>query len=130
MQQRRQHDVVNLLRYLHNPKVLVEHDDTDVAQLSNNAKQDFLKTASALISRLFTDNDSSAAESHDEAETMQLPDSSQKSDSLLESLQVHIDHYTQNKFEISSCDSAKPASGIHQAEDELAGSYWKKTEQI
>ena len=122
--------MVNLLRYLHNPKVLVEHDDTDVAQLSNNAKQDFLKTASALISRLFTDNDSSAAESHDEAETMQLPDSSQKSDSLLESLQVHIDHYTQNKFEISSCDSAKPASGIHQAEDELAGSYWKKTEQI
>jgi len=73
IQQRRQHVVNLLLRYLHNPKVLVEHIDTDVAQLSNNAKQGFLKTALAVISRLFTHNDRSAAESHDEAETMESP---------------------------------------------------------
>ena len=105
IQQRRQHDVVNLLRYLHNPKVLVERDDTDVTQLSKNAKQGFMKTASALISRLFTDNDISAAESQDEAETMESSDNRQKSDSLLARLQAHIDHSTHNKFDISSCDS-------------------------
>ena len=74
LQQRRQHDVVNLMRYLQNPNSLTDHgeyhaDDIDVIPLSSNTKEGFLKTATILICRLFCEDDSNEAESQDEIES-------------------------------------------------------------
>ena len=60
MQQRRQHDLVNLLRYLKNSNTVTEHDDDFPS--SNITKQGLLTTATTLISRLFGDNGVNEAE--------------------------------------------------------------------
>jgi len=72
----------------------------------------------------------SAAESHDEAETMESPDNSQKSDSLLERLQVHINHYTQNKFDISSCDSTNRLRAIIKQKMSLLEATGKRPSKL
>jgi len=123
IQQRWQHDVVNLLRYLPNLKVLVEHDHTDVtswAVMQNKVFWRQLRLWSAACLPTSTD----LQQSHDEAEPMESSDNSRKSDSLLERLQAHIDHSTHNRFDISSCDSTNWLRAITACR-----SYWKKTGQ-
>ena len=73
IRQRRQHNVVNLMRYLQNPKSLTDHDeyytdDIDDIPLSSNTKKSFLETATTLIRRLFYEDDSNEEESQDENE--------------------------------------------------------------
>ena len=68
IRQRRQHNVVNLMRYLQNPKSLIDHveyytDDIDDIPLSSNTKESFLETATTLICRLFYEDDSNEEES-------------------------------------------------------------------
>ena len=54
MQQRRQHDMVNLIRYLQNPNLSIhdEHYADDISLLGSNTKDGFLKTATTLFCRL------------------------------------------------------------------------------
>lgn len=112
IQQRRQHDLVNLMRYLQNPNTLTEHDDyddDDDVPLSNNTKQGFLKTATSLVSRLFGDNDSNEAEGQSEEGQIELTNTNPKNDSLFERLQAQIEHSTHIQSNISSFDNGNRA---------------------
>ena len=102
IRQRRQHNVVNLMRYLQNPKSLTDHDeyytdDIDDIPLSSNTKESFLETATTLIRRLFYEDDSNEEESQDENEANELdnnPTNNQNDENLFERLQAHIAHYS------------------------------------
>jgi len=64
---------------------------------------------------------------------MESSDNSQKSDSLLERLQAHIDHSTHDKFDISSHDSANRLRAVIKQEMSLLEATGKrpgKLEQI
>ena len=101
LQQRRQHDVVNLMCYLQKPNSLTDlceyyADDIDDIPLSSNTKEGFLKTATTLICRLFCEDDSNEAESQDEIESEALeldndPNNNQIDENLFERLQAHIE---------------------------------------
>ena len=112
LQQRRQHDVVNLMRYLQNPNSLTDHgeyhaDDIDDIPLSSNTKEGFLKTATILICRLFREDDSNETESQDEIESEAIeldndPNNNQSDENLLERLQAHIEQYSTHSTPIQS----------------------------
>ena len=98
IQQRRQHDLINLMRYLQNPTTFSENDADDIFDdepLSSTTKESFLKTATTLVSRLFGDKfndideaDSQQGESEETAENNQTV-------SLYERLQAHIEYSTE-----------------------------------
>ena len=54
-QQRRQHDMVNLIRYLQNPNLSIhdEHYADDILFVGSITKDGFVKTATTLFFRLF-----------------------------------------------------------------------------
>ena len=95
VQQRRQHEVVNLLRYLQNPNSSIynEHYPDEIPSCSNS-EEGFVKTATTLFCRLFWGSDSNKAKSQDENEVIELASNNQKDESLFKRLQTHIEHST------------------------------------
>ena len=65
IQQRRQHEVVNLLRYLQNPNSSIynKYYANEIPSCSNS--EGFVKTAITLFCRLFWESDSNKAKSQD-----------------------------------------------------------------
>ena len=74
IQQRRQHDMVNLIRYLQNPNLSIhdEHYANDISLLGSNTKDGFVKTATTSFCRLFWENDSNEEKAQDENEVVEL----------------------------------------------------------
>ena len=95
VQQRRQHEVVNLLHYLQNPNSsnYNEHYADEIPSCSNS-EEGFMKTATTLFCRLFWRSDSNKAKSQDENEVIELASNNQKDESLFRRLQTHIDRST------------------------------------
>ena len=60
IQQRRQHDMVNLIRYFQNPNLSIhdEHYADGISLLGSNTKDGVVKTATTLFCRLFWESDS------------------------------------------------------------------------
>jgi len=102
MQQRRHHDLVNLLRYLKNPNTVTEHDDDFPS--SNITKQGLPTTATTLISRLFGDNGVNEAEGQTQ-EQIELENNNARNDSRFERLQAHIEDFTEIQPSMSSHDN-------------------------
>ena len=80
VQQRRQHEVVNLLRYLQNPNSSIYNEHyADEIPFCSNSEEGFGKTATTLFSRLFWGSDGNKAKSQDENEVIELASNNQKS---------------------------------------------------
>ena len=95
VQQRRQHEVVNLLRYFQNlnSSIYNEHYADEIPSCSNS-EEGFMKTATTLFWRLFWRSDSNKAKSQDENEVIELASNNQKDESFCKRLQTHIEHST------------------------------------
>ena len=95
VQQRRQHEVVNLLAYLQNPNSSIynEHYADEIPSCSNS-KEGFVKIATTLFCRLLWGSDSNKAKSRDENKVIELACNNQKDESLFKRLQTHIEHST------------------------------------
>ena len=95
VQQRRQHEVFNLLRYLQNPNSSIynEHYADEIPSCSNS-EEGFVKTATTLFCRLFWGSDSNKAKIQDENEVIELASNNQEDESLFKRLQTHIEHST------------------------------------
>ena len=98
-QQRRQHDMVNLIRYLQNPNLSIhdKHYANDISLLGSSTKDGFVKMATTLFCRLFWENDSNKGRGQDENEEIGLANNTNKNQehkSLLQRLQTLIKHST------------------------------------
>ena len=96
VQQRRQHEVVNLSRYLQNPNSSIcnEHYADKIPSCSNS-EEGFVKTATTLFCyHLFWGSDSNKSKSQDEKEVIELASNNQKDESHFKKLQTHIEHFT------------------------------------
>ena len=60
----------------------------------SNTKEDFLKTATILINRLFHEEDSSEVKIRESNNQIELANDNQKDNSLFEKFQAHIKHFT------------------------------------
>ena len=95
VQQRRQHEVFNLLRYLQNPNSSIYNEHyADEIPSSGNSEEGFVKTATTLFCRLFWGSDNNKAKIQDENEVIELASNNQEDESLFKRLQTHIEHST------------------------------------
>ena len=95
IQQRQQHEVVNLLRYLQNPNSSIynKYYANEIPSCSNS-EESFVKTAITLFCCLFWGSDSNKAKTQDENKVIKLASNNQKDESLFKRLQTHIKHST------------------------------------
>ena len=99
IQQRRQHDMVNLIRYLQNPNLSIndKHYADDISLLGSNTKDGLVKSAATLFCRLFWKNDSNERQDQAENKDIELANdtnTNQEHESLFQRLQTHIEHST------------------------------------
>ena len=95
VQQRQQHEMVNLLHYLQNPNSSIYNEQyaDEVPSCSNNG-EGFVKTTTTLFCRLFWGSDSNKAKSREKNEVIELASNNQKDESLFKRLQTYIEHST------------------------------------
>ena len=80
IQQKRQHDLFNLIHYLQNRNLSIhdEHDADDMSLIGRNTKDDFVKTATTLFCRLSRENDSNERRGKNENEDMEVANNTNK----------------------------------------------------
>ena len=98
IQQRRQHDIVNLIRYHQNSNLSIydEHNAHDISLLSSNTKDGFVKTTTTLFCRLFWKNDSNEGKGQNENEDIEVVNNTNKNqehESLFQRRRKQNEHF-------------------------------------
>ena len=98
IQQKRQHDMVNLIYYLENSNLSIhdEHYANDISLSGSNTKDGFVKTATTLFCRLFWENDRNEGKGQDENKNIELANNTNKNEHecLFQRVQTLIEHST------------------------------------